>query len=197
MVASPQSTTRLDQLNENDANSFKQGIDGYGVFSGLAVSAGTGLQVSVATGSAYFAGTKVTKASPTLVSLTAADPTNPRRDIIVMNSSGTISAVAGTAAAATPGGYTKFQLWTPYAEPIPSGSIILGEVYVAATATSLVASDILDKRILLGSDTLRSGENIVLKAATNLNIYASNGTTLLFTIDDSGNVGILGRVYSL
>ena len=197
MAASPQSTTRLDQLNENDANSFKQGINGYGVYSGLVVSAGTGLQVSIATGSAYFAGTKVTKGVATALNLTAADATDPRRDIIVLAPNGTISAVDGAAAGVSPSGYTKFQLWTPYAQPVPAGSIILAEVYVAAGATSLAASDILDKRVLLDTDAVRSGENIVLKAATNLNVYASDGTTLLFTIDNSGNVGILGRVYTL
>lgn len=197
MPASPQSSTRKDLFTENDLNSLKQGIDGYGVYSGLTATAGTGLQVVIATGSAYFAGTKVTKSSTTSVNLTAANATLPRRDIIVMNSSGTISAVDGTAALQNISGDSSFQLFDPYPPAVTSGSIILCEIFVGAGATSLSAGYILDKRVILDGDVLRSGENVVLKSGGTLSVYASDGVTLVFKIDESGNVSYKGRMIFL
>ena len=197
MPSSPQSSTRKDLFTENDLNSLKQGIDGYGVYSGLTATVGTGLQVVIATGSAYFAGTKVTKSSTTSVNLTAANATLPRRDIIVLASDGTISAVDGTAALQNVSGDSSFQLFDPYPPAVPSGKIILCEIFVGAAATSLSSPYILDKRVLLDGDVLRSGENVVLKSGGTLNVYASDGITLVFKIDESGNVFYKGRMSAL
>jgi hypothetical protein len=195
MPAAPQSISRKDLATKNDPNSIKQGIAGYGVCSGLAVSAGTGLQVSIASGNALFASTLVIKSGATTLNLTAADSTNPRKDIIVLASDGTISAVDGTAAAIYLPSDTKFQLLSPYPEAIPSGKIILAEVYVAAGATSLAASDINDKRVLLSGNYKIS--TVFSADANGITFKASDGTTTIAVLDDSGNWGIKGMQYTL
>jgi hypothetical protein len=197
MADAPQSSTRQDLFTENDPNIIRQGIKGYGVYSGLAPTAGAGLNIAIAAGSAYFDTVKVTKATSTNV-LIATGVTNPRRDIIVMDSAGTISVVQGTAAAVTVSGTdTKFQTFTPYPPPCPANSILIAEIYVAVGAASFAASDILDKRVLLNTNIVRTSEKIVLTTGVNVEFYAPDGTTMLMKLDADGNLYIKGVVQQL
>ena len=98
------------------------------VFSGCAPTAGAGLQVTVASGvvmvNASGARTAFAGAS---ISLTAADATNPRVDIVYINSAGTLAKTDGTAAATDP---------VPSAD-WPAGSAPIAIVFVAPGATTI------------------------------------------------------------
>lgn len=133
---------KADALYPRQAGGFSSDIDtisaaiaGDGVLSGMGVSAqGTpDMTVAVATGLvriggyfAHYVGANVT--------ITAADGTNPRIDLICCDYNGTVSRVGGTAAA------------LPVPPSIPANSIQLAQVYVAAAVTSIIAGAIKDKR---------------------------------------------------
>lgn len=111
-----------------------------------------GMGVAVSTGSAIIPGTLGTNQgsyfvealSPSDVSLTASDPTNPRIDLIVaeildQDYSGTanewrLRAVAGTPAA------------SPSAPAQPDSTIVLASVLVSAGATTITNANITDER---------------------------------------------------
>lgn len=109
----------------------------YGIYAGLAVSAQStpNMTVSVATGTIYMAnGDRFTPTANTALAITAADTTNPRIDIVYVNSSGVISYLAGTAAA------------SPTAPSVPTGGQLLAQITVAAGATSITSAAIADRR---------------------------------------------------
>jgi hypothetical protein len=110
------------------------------VFSGCAPTAGTGLQVSVALGVVMVnaSGSRTAYAGGS-ISLTAADATNPRVDIVYINSAGTLAKTDGTAAASNP---------VPSAD-WPAGSAPLAIVFVAPGTTDFTGdSYIFDVRAI-------------------------------------------------
>lgn len=118
-----------------DIDTIAAALAGDGVLSGLGVQAqGTpDMTVAVAGGQAriggyfpFYAGGNVT--------ITAADGSNPRIDLIVIDYNGAVSRVGGTAAA------------YPVPPAIPANSLQLAQVYVPAAATSITNAMIVDKR---------------------------------------------------
>lgn len=136
-------STRGNPVEPVHLNNLMVGLRGWGVQSGLAVAekaAGADMSVDVAIGVAVVNLTVVTKASTTNVAVSAADATYDRYDLVVMNSSGTISVVAGTAAA------------TSYANDydlVANNAIMLAEVYVPAGDTTIEDAQITDFRNIL------------------------------------------------
>lgn len=106
-----------------------------GVVSGCAVTAqgSPNMTVAVAAGEVIIAGTKKTVTAGN-VTITTANATNPRFDLICVDSTGTKSAVAGTAAA-----NPEF--------PDPAGKVVLASVYVPANDTTIASDQITDKRV--------------------------------------------------
>ncbi len=128
--------------DQRDFDAIVAAETGTGVVSGCAVTqTGAGaMSVDVALGAIVSAGVEVAVTAGT-VTITAADVTNPRFDLIVASSAGVKSAVAGTPAAAAsatqPG---------PVFPAIPAASVLLAAVYVPANAVSILTADIQDKR---------------------------------------------------
>lgn len=118
-----------------DIDTIAAALAGDGVLVGLGVSAqGTpDMTVAVAAGQGRIGGYFPFVAAQN-VTITAADTTNPRIDIIVLDWNGAVSRVGGTAAA------------YPRPPAIPSNSMQLAQVYVTANATSIANGDIVDKR---------------------------------------------------
>ncbi len=136
--------TANDLKSQEDAHTL-----GYGVVNGLKVvpTDPASMNVQVETGKAYVADTLVEKGAVTDLTVGAADPTNPRKDIVVCNSAGTLSIVAGTPEAALPSGNGGVYTLNPEPPSIPANSIILGEIWVPAGATEITGSEIYDKRV--------------------------------------------------
>lgn len=114
---------------------------GIGVVSGLAVTpnnSGVSLNVNIAVGVVLINTLQYAIAAVTNLTISAADGTNPRFDLIVCSST-TISRVGGTAAA------------NPVFPALPANSAALAVVYIPAAATSITAANIVDKRILFGA----------------------------------------------
>ncbi|GAI13020.1 unnamed protein product, partial [marine sediment metagenome] len=137
-------------LTKNDLDSQELAHTlGYGVVNGLQVvpDAPPSMHIDVEVGKCYVADTLVEKGVVTDLTVTAADPTNPRKDIVVCNSAGTLSIVAGTPEAALPSGNVGVYTLNPEPDNIPANSIILAEIWVPAVATEITGSEIYDKRV--------------------------------------------------
>lgn len=80
------------------------------------------------------------KLTTTNVVIDASDATNPRIDVAILNTSGTIIISKGTAKAAKPIGETTWQKWEePYpADLSTTDCIILAEIEIPAGVTSIV-----------------------------------------------------------
>ena len=127
--------------SEPDATDIAILVSGYamtGVVSGCAVTAQTSpdMTVAVAVGVVSVAGINAAVAAGN-VTIGAAHATAPRKDIVVVGSTGTKAVVAGTAAV---------QLLKP---AIPASSVVLAEVYVPAADTAIASNQITDKRVVL------------------------------------------------
>jgi hypothetical protein len=115
----------------------------YGVYTGLGVTQQTvaDMTVKVAAGTIYMAnGDRFTPSANNALAVTAADATNPRIDIVYVNSSGVIAYLAGTAAA------------SPSAPSVPTGGQELAKITVAANATTVVAANITLRRKLMWTE---------------------------------------------
>lgn len=104
------------------------------VLSGCAVSPGSGLTLSVASGRVRSASVEhaVSSGSP---SVTTADATHPRLDLVVVDSSGALAVRAGTPAAA------------PKPPARSANDVALAVVYVPASLTTVGSGHITDSRV--------------------------------------------------
>lgn len=111
------------------------GIDGKDcVLSGLAVTGGADMTPAIAKGAVLSNGVMFAIAAAD-VTITAADATNPRLDLIVVNSSGALAVRAGTPAAA------------PKPPARTANDVVLWAVYVPATDTAIATSQCVDMRV--------------------------------------------------
>lgn len=135
-------------------------MNGNGVYVGCAVTAqgSPDMTLAVAAGLIRYAEKSAVVAAGN-VTITTADATNPRIDLVVVSATGTKSVTAGTAAA------------TPVAPAIPASSILLAVVYVPANDTAIGSAQIIDKRCILSSSLAVQ----VYKAADEI---VNNSTTL-------------------
>ncbi len=125
-----------------DLDILAAGYNGNGVIKGAAaecvVTAQTTPDMTVAVAAGIIAvGSVMVSVIAGNVTITAANATNPRFDLIVIDNAGVKSAVAGTSAAA------------PVFPAIPANSVVLAAVYVPANDTTMAANQITDKRILI------------------------------------------------
>jgi hypothetical protein len=109
----------------------------YGVYTGLGVTAQASpdMTVKVATGTIYMSGDgRYTPTANNALAVTAADATNPRIDIVYVNSSGVIAYLAGSPAP------------SPAQPTIPAGGQLLATILVTAGKASILTADISDRR---------------------------------------------------
>lgn len=127
-----------------DVDIWVAAMGGSGVVSGGLVTAHGGtLGVDVTAVVVIINGVQHSVGAATNLTLSAADSTNPRIDIVVTDGS-TISVTVGVASAA------------PCWPNVPAGKVALSMVYVTAAATTLSSSNLVDKRMIAtGSSTVR------------------------------------------
>lgn len=112
------------------------GINGIDcVLSGLTVTGGADMTPAVAKGAVLSNGTLFAVAAAN-VTITAANATNPRIDLIVVDSTGALAVRAGTAAAA------------PKPPARTANDVVIAAVYVPANDTAIATSQITDMRVL-------------------------------------------------
>lgn len=122
--------------------------------------------------------TRVQIRQASTVTVSAADPTNPRIDIVVLRDTGVLSVVAGTPAG------------SPVAPSTPSASILLAQVAVAALATALDASTITDYRQRLPLTASRTAG--IVRMASTVGAEAANVINVSLQAKDQGSNIVLG-----
>lgn len=123
------------------------GAQGFGVVGGCVVKAQStpNMTVSVSVGVVNFPLFGQVAVSAQTATITTANATNPRHDLVVVDNTGTVSVIAGTPAAYTAG----------TSEPVfPAvttwwGKVVIASVYVPATTTSIANSLITPKGVEL------------------------------------------------
>lgn len=122
-------------LFQEDLDILVAGIAGIDcVLSGLAVTGGADMTPAVAKG-AVLSNRAMFAVAAADVTITAADATNPRIDLIVVNSAGALAVRAGTAAAA------------PKPPVRTANDVVIAFVYVPANDTAIGTTQIIDKRV--------------------------------------------------
>jgi hypothetical protein len=144
-----------------------------GVCFGCAVTAqgSPDMTVAVALGTVRVAGVGAAVAAGN-VTITAANATNPRFDLICVDSAGAKSAVAGTAAS------------NPVF-PDPAGKVVLASVYVPANDTTINTNQIVDKRIFLAA------RKIQIKVIDDATVLTTGDGKMIFVVsDDLGGLNL-------
>jgi len=133
-----------------DFDILAAGYSGSGVISGCAVTAqgSPNMTVAVASGIISVAGVRVSVTGAN-ATIGTADGTDPRFDMITVNSSGTIATTAGTAAS------------VPELPSIPSVSIVIALIFVPASDTTIATAQITDKRIFISNGGSGVLDNII------------------------------------
>lgn len=140
------------------------------VLSGCAVTAQATPDMTVAVASGSVRTNSVVKAvTGANATIAAADATNPRFDLIVIDSAGAIAVRAGTAAAA------------PKPPAKTANDVVLAVVYVPAADTAIDANQIVDLRVLKTSNVIRQVVSAKIVAATGTTEIPDDDTVPLAT----------------
>lgn len=178
MLGSGELFTKQQKLKASTNEIVQDLLDtgGYGVISGGIVSAQATPNMTVQVTECPLrtsTGARQDAAAISSLPVTAADTTNPRVDIIYVDTTGNTQYLQGTPAA------------SPVAPNIPTGGTLLYKINVPAGATSIINSNIVDcRKILISTDWLNAqlSENTQqialrpLMSKTNI-IYYVNTTT--------------------
>jgi hypothetical protein len=108
------------------------------VLSGLAITGGADMTPAIAKGAVLSNGIMYAVAAAD-VTIGAADATNPRIDLVVVNSSGALAVRAGTAAA------------NPKPPARSTNDVVIWAVYVPANDTAIATSQCIDMRVIRDS----------------------------------------------
>jgi len=149
MTAGPLRLEDADGIQALDPNQLMSLVQGNSVVSGLTPSySGTGMDVDVASGTALVNGTEQS-VSATTVTLSDGDGNNPRKDLVVIDSTGSVKVYEGTAEPPVPKGQTKFKTARPAPEDLDDkDEVAVAEVWVPTGATSLQTSFVRDRRLI-------------------------------------------------
>lgn len=139
------------QVDSVDFEIIDAGSGRTGVISGCGVTVNSGMVLNVASGTGRSNGNVISVVAGT-VTIATAHATLDRFDMVVADYPGTVSVVAGTAAAAP--------VFPIAASPATtSGRVVLAAVRVPAAASSIVSANIVDKRATLQQNVIESFVN--------------------------------------
>lgn len=156
------------------------GIDGgCCVLSGGAVTAqgAPNMSVQVAKAGILSAGVLFAVAANTNLAIGAADGTNPRIDLVVVNSSGVLAVRAGTADAA------------PKPPARTANDVVLAAIYVPASDTTISSNQITDMRIMR-----TQGPIVLKKVTTPVSFNATLAIQTYFTLTVPDGLFLTGKM---
>jgi hypothetical protein len=164
------------QFFQEDLEVLVEGLNGLNcVLSGCAVTGGADMTPEVAKGAVLSNGTLYPIAAGT-VTIGTADSSNPRIDLVVVNSSGALAVRAGTAAAA------------PKPPARSTNDVVLASVYVPAGDTAIATSQISDRRVMV-----TQGPITLAKVTTAVTINTTNTIQTLLSCTLPSGLFLAGR----
>lgn len=122
----------------------------------------------------------------TTATITAADATNPRIDLVCVTVSdsaytGSLNTVAFNVVAGTPAA-------SPAVPATPTNSIALAQVAVAAGATTIVAGNITDVRVRAEIDEVTIGTTSATTVPLRVQLFAGQSANALQIVNSAGTV---------
>lgn len=160
----------------------------------VSASSPAAMSVSIAAGWAAILGTYQANMgayvayndAATTATITAADPTNPRIDLVCVTVSdaaytGALNTVSFNVVAGTPAG-------SPVAPAVPTNSIALAEVAVAAGATTITAGNITDRRVRATMDEITFSSGSASTTPVRIELNAGQSANALTIVNSSGTV---------
>lgn len=151
----------------------------------VTASSPASMVLHIAAGTADVRGTRVVLRQATTVTVDAANPTNPRIDLVVVYDDGTVDTVAGTADP------------SPTAPADPADGAVLAQIAVAAAASTLNSGTITDARVrepysgaLITDATITPEKMSVTHAIANITVGAEASNIIAVVIamkDADGN----------
>ncbi|MGH7343154.1 MAG: hypothetical protein ACREKH_21920, partial [Candidatus Rokuibacteriota bacterium] len=158
-------------LFQEDLEILAAGVSGLDcVLSGFAITGGADMTPAVAKGAVLSNGVLFAVAAAD-VTITAADATNPRLDLVVVTSAGAFAVRAGTPAAA------------PKPPTRTANDVVLWMVYVPANDTAIATSQCIDKRVFRTKGPIE-----IYKTTT---AETTNTTAAAVNILDKANAGVV------
>lgn len=162
-----------------DFQALLAGYEGIGVLLGCDVteSSPAAQTVDIASGVAALSWEYINVSTQNDTAVSAADGSNPRFDIITLNSSGTAIVTAGTPAA------------QPVLPAIPASSILIGGLYIPASDNTHQDAQINDKRVFLAPrpGAIEVNTNITLTWIFSVVNVDSSGGTITITLPDNAD----------
>lgn len=160
----------------------------------VSASSPAAMSVSIASGWAVILGTYQANMgayvayndAATTATITAADPTNPRIDLVCVTVSdaaytGALNTVSFNVVAGTPAG-------SPVAPATPTNSIALAQVAVAAGATTITAGNITDVRVRATMDEMTFSSSSSSTTPIRIELNAGQSANALTIVNSSGTV---------
>lgn len=186
-------------LRQAHLDALLDALNGYGLVPGKEPTvaqraAGVNMSVDVSAFQYYLAWVWGQKPSTSNVAIDAADVTNPRIDLLCLDTTGTLTILKGTARAIKPAGTTS---WHKYEEPYPADysaitGILLAEIVVPAGATSIVDANI--KNICVPIQWPRAP----WVPETNFTATPASTSTLTMTADKTATIKVgMGLKYKI
>jgi len=161
-----------------------RGLAQWGVQEGLSVSPQTPptMILEVSPGVAKLNQVEFSFDAVTQVSISAADPDYPRKDVVILDHTGAIRAIKGEPAPAEPAGKVGVFTYRPRPPDFPDVATPLAEVWVGAGVTKIEEANITDRRHLIkhhitGADVIGG----LLGKAGLLKTFRYEGVTKLVT----------------
>ena len=134
-----------EYLFAKDLNNLVYGFKGNFVVSGLSVSPGDGLTIQVSSGTVSIDYTEYTLTGGSLV--VVPDSSYPRKAIVTASTSD-VQIYHGVPALPIPSNAEGRETKRPVPPSIPTGEVLLAEIWVDANASSISAADISDMRLI-------------------------------------------------
>lgn len=182
----------IDDATDLAALSAQAGGQGVYVGCGVTPHTGSDMNVTVAAGAVVINGAIVSVSAVSSLAVGAASSYD-RRDIVTVNSSGTVSVTAGTPCG-TAGWTRSTNALGPVKPAIPSNSVLLAEVYVASTTTAIASGNILDKTCPVLPDVLAEVQYVQSSnytiASTTMAAVDSTNLRLTCIVPPSGKVRV-------
>jgi hypothetical protein len=173
-------TSSQAEVDAVDFGILVAAYSGTGVVTGGAVTAQStpDMTVAVAAGTVLINGLHYTISAGN-GTISTADASNPRFDLITINTSGAVVVTAGTAAS------------NPVFPAIPADDAVVAAVHVPAGDTAIATAQITDKRVIVkNASAAGTGDDVLMRLGTSGDIAIIHRATAISADEEIANITV-------